>query len=102
MNDFRIGKTGAGFIDGFSENGNHFKVVVALNIDGYEVMTDIYCSCAGSKFNVGDKIEAMIFNKEETQDGGGMLVGGLKLLQSAGTKTTTKTGNGRKPPATKG
>ena len=102
MSDFRIGKTGEGFIDGFSKNGNHFKVVVALDIDGYEVMTDIYCSCAGSKFNVGDKIEAMIFNKEETQDGDGMLVGGLKLLQAAGTKTATKAGNGRKPPATKG
>jgi len=104
MEDFRIGRTGNGSIAGFSKNGNHFKVIVALDIDGYEVVTDIYCSCVGSAFGLGDKVEVKIFDKEETQDGDGMLVGGLKLIKAASkatktTKTTPKTSGRSKPGA---
>ena len=101
MSDFRVGMSGNGEVVGFSKNGNHLKVTIALDVQGYEVMTDIYCPAVGSSFRIGDNINAMIFAKEYSADGDGMLIGGLKLIKKAEANATTngEAGNGRVKPA---
>jgi len=100
MTDFRVGMSGNGSVAGFSKNGNHFKVTIALDVEGYEVMTDIYCPAKGSAFKVGDMVNAMIFAKESSEDGDGMLIGGLKLIKKAKANASNgEAGNGRAKPA---
>ena len=101
MSDFRIGMSGNGKVAGFSKAGNHFRIVVALQVEGFEVMTDIYSPCEGSSFRVGDLVEVRIFAKESSADGDGMLIGGLRLIKKAEANATTngEAGNGRAKPA---